>query len=87
MAVRKQLKVKDHVPHRLSHLFLAFLQRDFSKGEAEVTGERINRGAAYGVEVRGTFRLFWNKANVERLQMLCDSMKLHNHCALAMLCT
>ena len=64
----------------VSYLFLAFLQKDFSKGEAEVTGERVKRGAGYGVEVRGTFRLFGNKDNVERLQMLCDPMKLHSLC-------
>ena len=40
-----------HVSHRLSHLFLMFLRRDFSEGVAEVTGECVNIGARHGVEV------------------------------------
>ena len=77
VAVHKQADIKGHVPRRLSHLFSTFLQRDFSEGEAEVTGERLNRGAGYGVEVPCTYRLFGKKLYLDRLQKLCDNMKLH----------
>lgn len=73
VAVCKRGKVKGHVPRRLSRLFSTFLQRDSSEGVAEVTGERVNRGAGYGVEVPCKFRLFGKKAYVERLQLLCDT--------------
>ena len=51
VAVCEQSQLKGHIPNCLSCLFLEFLQRDFSEGETEVTGERVNRGAGYRVEV------------------------------------
>ena len=35
----------------------AFLRRDINKGFAEVTGDKVNRGAGYGLEVPCTYRL------------------------------
>ena len=73
VAVCKRGKVKGHVPRHLSRLFSTFLQRDSSKGMAEVTGERVNRGAGYGVNVPCKFSLFGKKVYVECLQLLCDT--------------
>ena len=47
----KITRIKGHIPRRLSHILSTFLQRDISEGVAEATGERVNRGARYGIEV------------------------------------
>ena len=52
VVVCKRTRIKEHVPHHLSHLFFTFLQRDFSKGVAEVTGEGVCQQRR-GVQTRG----------------------------------
>ena len=55
------------VGHNYSFLWLfsPSLQRGYSKGLAEVTGERIHRGAGYGLEVPCIYRLYGPKSYVE----------------------
>ena len=41
--------VVGHVPFHLAPLFSQFLKRNFNKGMVKVTGDRVNRGAGYGL--------------------------------------
>ena len=49
--INKEDAVVGHVPFNLAPIFSHFLQRDFNKASLEITGDRINRGAGYGLEV------------------------------------
>ena len=49
VAVIKNNLVVGHVPYNLAPLFSYFLRRSCNKGTAEVTGDKVNRGAGYGL--------------------------------------
>ena len=53
MAVYYDNNVVGHIPYNLAPKVSALLKRDFNKGFAEITGERVDRGAGYGLEVPG----------------------------------
>ena len=40
-----------YILYNLAPIVSSFLSRGFNKGMLEVTGERVNRGAGYGLEV------------------------------------
>ena len=48
------------------HLLSQFLKRDFNKAVVEVTGDRVNRGAGYGLEVPCIYRLYWPEAYLHK---------------------
>ena len=52
VAVMKETEVVGHVPYNISSAISMFLQRECNKGFAEVTGNCVNRGAGYGMEVQ-----------------------------------
>ena len=54
-----------HIPYNITPLLSPFLARDFNKGTAEVTAERVIRGAGYGLEVPCTYRLYGPKGYVD----------------------
>ena len=71
MAVLKEddNMIVGHVPRNLSpslRLF-QFLRRDVNKAFAEVTGQKVNRGAGYGLEIPCTYRLYDPPAYVNRM--------------------
>ena len=53
VAVYYDNNVVGHIPYNLAPKVSALLKRDFNKGFAEITGERVDRGAGYGLEVPG----------------------------------
>ena len=50
VAVFKDDATVGHIPYNIAPRFSHFLRRDVNKTFAEVTGEKINRGAGYGLE-------------------------------------
>ena len=62
-----------HVPFNLAPIFSYFLQRDFNKASLEIIGDRINRGAGYGVEVSCVYRLYGPKAYVDKIRVIVCS--------------
>ena len=40
-----------HVPFNLAPSISLFVKRDINKAFAEVVGEKVNRGAGYGLEI------------------------------------
>ena len=50
--------VVGHVPYNLAPTLSAFLRREVNKGFAIVAGDKVNRGAGYGLEIPCTYRLY-----------------------------
>ena len=67
--------VVGHVPHNLAPRLSQFLRRDVNKAFVEVTGQKINRGAGYGLEVPCVYRLYGPKIYVERINELVNSLR------------
>ena len=49
--IKRSGKTVGHVPFNLASIISAFLKRSCNKGLVEVTGNRVNRGADYGLEI------------------------------------
>ena len=47
-----------------------FLRRDVNKAFAKVTGQKVNRGAGYGLEILFTYRLYGPPAYINRMKEL-----------------
>ena len=58
MALYIEAVIVGHVPHNLAPRLSAFLRRDVNKVFAQVTGDKINKGAGYGLEVPCVYRLY-----------------------------
>ena len=50
VAVLKEDQVVGHVPFNLAPSISLFLKRDINKAFTKVVGERVNRGAGYGLD-------------------------------------
>ena len=68
VAVFKEDMIVGHVPRNLSPRLFQFLRRDINKAFAEVTGQKVNRGAGYGLEIPCTYRLYGPPAYVNLLK-------------------
>ena len=51
-----------------------FVKRDTNKAFAKVTGDKVNRGAGYGLEIPCMYSLYGNKPYVEKMKELVDSL-------------
>lgn len=60
-------EIVGHVPHYIISLLSSFLKRDCNKGFAEVTGNALNCGAGYGMEVACKYRLYGLHEYITRL--------------------
>ena len=56
-----------HVPYNLASIFYQFLKRDFIKAMVEVTGERVNCGAGFGLEVPCKYWLYGLKQYTNKI--------------------
>lgn len=61
-------RIVGHVPYTIAPTVSHFLKRNVNKGTVQVTGERINRGAGYGVEIPCKYRLYGPKVYTEMLK-------------------
>ena len=50
VAVWKEDKIVGHVPYNIASVISQFLRRGYNKGFVQVTGNKVNRGAGYGLE-------------------------------------
>ena len=64
-----------HVPYNIAPRFSQFLRRDVNKAFAEVTGEKVNRGAGYGLKIPCVYRLYGPKVYIDRMKELIDSLR------------
>ena len=51
VAVMKETDIVGHVPYNISSMLSHFLRRECNKSFVQVTGNCVNRGAGYGMEV------------------------------------
>ena len=75
VAIFKEDAVVGHVPYNIAPRFSQFLRRDVNKAFAEVTGEKVNRGAGYGQEIPCVYRLYGPKVYIDRMKELIDSLR------------
>ena len=79
VAVYYDNHIVGHIPYNIAPKVSAFLRRDINKGFAEVTGDKVNRGAGYGPEVPCTYRLYEPKAQVNKMKEFVDSVRSAGH--------
>ena len=72
VAVIKNNLVVEHVPYTLAPLFSHFLRRSCNKGTAEVTGDKVSRGAGYGLEIPCKYRLYGPEVYIKRVKTLAQ---------------
>ena len=75
VAIFKEDAVVGHVPYNIAPRFSQFLRRDVNKAFAEVTGEKVNRGAGYGLEIPCVYRLYGPKVYIDWMKELIDSLR------------
>ena len=63
-----------HVPFNLAPSISNFLKRDINKVFAKVIGEKINRGAGYGLEIPCEYHLYGPKPYIDKMKELVDSL-------------
>ena len=56
-----------------------FLRRDVNNAFAEVTGQKVNRGAGYGLEIPCTYRLYGPLAYITKMKELVESLAASGH--------
>ena len=64
-----------HIPYNIAPRLSQFLKRDVNKGFAEVTGEKLNKGAGYGLEIPCVYRLYGPKVYVDKMKKLIDTLR------------
>ena len=70
VAVIKNDLVVGHVPYNLAQLFSHFLKRSCNKGTAEVTGDKVNCGAGYGLQIPCKYCLYGPEVYIKRVKTL-----------------
>ena len=63
-----------HVPFNLAPSISYFLKRDVNKAFAKVVGEKVNRGAGYGLEIPCVYHLYGPKPYIDKITELVDSL-------------
>ena len=71
--------IVDQVPFNIASVLSPFLRRDCNQGFMEVTGEKVNRGALYGLEIPFTYKLCGPKPYIERLAEIVQSLQERCH--------
>ena len=72
MAVVKDSVVVGHLPKRLAPTVFLFLSRDCNSGDVQITGNKVNRGAGYGLEVPCIYRFYGPSRYLKVLQEYVD---------------
>ena len=69
VAVWKENKIVGHMPYNIASVISQFLRRGCNKGFVQVTGNKVNREAGYGLEVPCTapctYRLYGPRPFIE----------------------
>ena len=79
VAVLKEDSIVGHVPRNLSPRLFHFLRRDVNNTFAEVTGQKVNRNAGYGLEIPCTYRLYGPPAYINKMKELVESLAASGH--------
>ena len=71
VALYEDNSILGHVPYKLAPYLST---RDVNKVFADLTGEKVNRSAGYGLEIPCVYRIYEPKAYVDRMKEITDSM-------------
>ena len=63
-----------HVPFNLAPVVSAFLKRSSNKGLVEVTGNKVNRGAGFGLEIPCKYHFFGSDLYIDRLKTIVEGL-------------
>ena len=74
VAVKKCGEIVGHIPFNLAPVASAFLKRASNKGLVEVTGNRVNRGAGYGLEIPCKYHFYGSTLYIERLKTIVHKL-------------
>ena len=77
MALYREGVIVGHVPHNLAPRLSAFLRRDVNKAFAQVIGDKVNRGAGYGLEVPCVYHLYGPKVYIDKMKKLVNTAAGH----------
>ena len=77
VALWKEDKIVGHVPYNIASVISQFFRRDCNKGFVQVTGNKVNRGAGYGLEVPciATYSLYGPRPFIERITQIVQSLQ------------
>ena len=75
VAIIKDDTVVGHVPYNLALIFSHFLKREFNKVTVEVTGNQVNRGTGYGLEMPCKYRLYGPKPYTDKIDEMAGSLR------------
>ena len=75
VAVLREDQTVGHVPFNISSVISQFLRREGNQGFAEVTGDKVNRGAGYGLEIPCTYKLYGPRLYIQRLKEIVKSLQ------------
>ena len=67
--------VVGHLTCNIASVISQFLRRDINKGFVEVTGDRVNRGAGYGLEIPCTYRFYGPKLYTDRVKHIIENLQ------------
>ena len=70
-------EVVGHVPYNMSNTVSQILKRDCNKVFAEVTGEKLNRGAGNGLEILCIYSFYGPELYVKKLQEVFASLTVN----------
>ena len=68
MAVLNDDVIVGHVLYNLAPQFSQYLRREVIKAFTEVTGEKVNRGAGYGLEIPCVYCLHGPKVYIDKMK-------------------
>ena len=74
VAVKKCGETVGHLPFNVAPVVSAFLSRTASKALVEVTGDRVNRGAGYGLEIPCKYNFYLSGPYIERLKTIVEKL-------------
>ena len=77
VAVLKDGEIVGHIPYDIAFAVSHFLRRDSNKAFAEVTGDRVNSGAGYGMEIPCTYRFYGPEPYIRRMKEILEHQSLH----------
>ena len=73
--VMREGRVVGHVPFNLAPIISLFLRRSVNKAFARVIGEKVNRGAGYGLEIQCVYQFYGPKPYVDKIREVFHSLK------------
>ena len=66
------------MPFNLAPVVSAFLRRSINKEMAEVTGNKVNRGAGHGLEIPCKYHFFGSASYIERLKTIMEKQDCYS---------